>query len=139
MVEWRAGCASVGVVVAMCLLAGCSDPGPAIAQEVRSGVPEGLVVEPLGEGPVAVWIDPGETFAIVTWGSGSCPPVATALTTDGPDRLDLTFGPSPNDPCTADMSPTTHEFELPDEITRSPVTVNITYEDWPGTDVLTLE
>jgi hypothetical protein len=65
--------------------------------------------------------------------------VATALAADGPDHVTVTFGPSPNDPCTADIAPTTHEFEMPDEITGRPITVGVTYEDWPGTETLTLE
>lgn len=139
MLNTHIGYSAFGVVVAACLLTGCSDPGAGVAQTMKPGVPEGLVVEPLSEGPAAAWVERGATFAIVTWGSSSCPAIATALSADGPDRIAVTFGPSPNDPCTADMAPTTHEFELPEETTRSPVVIEVSYEDWLETDTLTLE
>ncbi len=85
------------------------------------------------------WLEEGETFAIVTWGSGSCPPVPTILSLEAMNRIAVTFAPSPDDPCTADMAPTTHEFELPDEITDVPVTVEIRYEDRPENVALILE
>ncbi|WP_336645919.1 hypothetical protein [Microbacterium sp. USHLN186] len=139
MVNLRAGCVGVaGLMIMVCALAGCSASDVGVARETRRGVPDGLVVDPLNDRPIATWIERGETFAIVTIGSGSCPPVATALVAEVPDRVAVTFGPSPNDPCTADMSPTTHEFDLPEEITRLPVVLKIDYEDWPETDTLTL-
>lgn len=139
MVNLRAGYVSVGgLMIVVCALAGCSPSGVAIAHGTRPGVPDGLVIEPLNDEPIATWIERGETFGIVTFGSGSCPPVATALVADGPDRLVVTFGPSPNDSCTADIAPTTHEFELPEEITRLPVVLEINYEEWLETDTLTL-
>ncbi len=51
----------------------------------------------------------------------------------------MTFEASLNDPCTANMAPTTHEFELPSEITVSPIVVEVSYEDWPETESLTLD
>lgn len=137
MVPRRIGYISVGI--AACLLTGCSEPGPGVAQRVTPGVPEGLVVEPMSEGPAATWIEQGETFAVVTWGSGSCPLVATALAAEESDRIAVTFGRSPKDPCTADMAPTTHEFDVPDEVTGSPVVIEVRYEDWPDEHTLTLE
>jgi RNA polymerase sigma-70 factor (ECF subfamily) len=140
MVNLRAGHIGVGLaVIAVCALAGCTAPGAGVAQKVRPGAPDGLVVEPLSDGPTATWIEPAETFAIVTFGSGSCPSVATALAATGSDRIAVTFGPSPNDPCTADIAPTTHEFDLPDEITNRPVILEINYEEWPEAYTLTLE
>ena len=139
MLNTRIGYSSFSVVVAVCLLTGCSDPGAGVAQTMKPGLPEGLAADPLGEGHAVAWIEPGATFAIVTWGSSSCPAIATALTADSPDSIAVTFGPSPNDPCTANMAPTTHEFELPEEITASPVVIEVSYEDWPDTDTFTLD
>lgn len=139
MVNLRAACVGVGGLMVMaCALAGCGTSDRGVAHGTRPGVPDGLVVDPLDDEPIATWIERGQTFGIVTFGSGSCPPVATALVVEGPDHVAVTFGPSPNDPCTADISPTTHEFELPAEITRLPVVLEINYEDWPETDTLTL-
>lgn len=126
----------VAAATAVLLLAGCGSPG--VADGVRPGVPSGLGLDP-GDGPVAVWLDEGARFAVVTWGSSSCPAVATSLTATAADRLSLTFAASSNDPCTADMAPTTHEFVLPDAVTGRPVTISITYEDRDGADTLTLE
>lgn len=63
----------------------------------------------------------------------------TTLTVEGADRIAVTFEASPNDPCTANMAPTTHEFELPSEITVSPIVVEVSYEDWSETESLTLD
>ncbi len=126
-----------GAIAAAFVLAGCGTPG--VADGVSPGVPPGAVLDPLSEGPVAAWVEEGSRFAVVTWGSSSCPSVATELTVEADDRLSLTFGPSPNDPCTADIAPTTHEFELPDSVTGRPVTITVGYEEWDETHILTLD
>ena len=77
------------------LLAGSwTDPDSAphsVAQKVESGIPEGLELDPLTSTPAATWVDRDETFAVVTWGSGSCPPVAVAVKVRHPrsDRRDV--------------------------------------------------
>ena len=98
MVNRRTGCSAFGIVVAVSMLASCSDPGTGVAEAMKAGIPEGLVIEPLSDGPAATWIERGESFAIVTFGSGSCPAIPTALTTDGPDHVAVTFGSSPSGP-----------------------------------------
>ena len=55
------------------------------------------------------------------------------------DRVSVTFGPSPNDPCTADMAPTTHEFDLPAGVTSDTITVEIRFEEWPDVYTVTLD
>lgn len=139
MVRTRIGYVSIGVVVAACLLTGCSGPDPSVAETTKRGLPEGFVLKTTDFDSFATWLEPDETFAIVTWGSGSCPSIPTALTAEGQNRVAVTFSPSPNDPCTADMAPTTHEFALPDEITAGPVIIDVSYEGQPETDTLTLE
>lgn len=136
--------AALGALLAGSLLTGCgapaaeSRPGTGVAQTTRPGFPDGVDVGPLTDGPVAVWLERSASFAIVTWGSGSCPPVSSALTVKGADHLAITFARSPNDPCTADLAPTTHEFALPDGVTTTPITIEIGYEDWPEVDTLVL-
>ena len=137
---------SAGFVVGLIVLAvaGCAAPfapssTPGVAETVRPGAPDGMDIDLLGGTAAGTWLDDGERFAIITMGSGSCPPVATAITVESVDHLALTFSPSPNDPCTADMSATTHEFALPDGITGRPVTITVTYDDWDGIDTITLE
>lgn len=137
MVDFRHAFAGAGVLLAFCVLTGCSAPG--VTQAVRPGIPDGLDDEQLGDVPVVTWVERGESFAIVTWGSSSCPAVATAVSAESDDSIAVTFGPSPNDPCTADMAPTTHEFGLPDEVTLRPITINVSYETWAETYSLTLD
>lgn len=125
------------MVLAACVLTGCSEPPASVAYATRSGA-AGLDTDPL-KGPAVTWIKKDETFAIITWGSGSCPPVPIALAPEATDRIAVTFAPSANDPCTADMAPTTHEFELPDDVTDTPVAIDISYENSTDGDSLILE
>ncbi len=125
--------ATVGALLA---LSACATPS--IADSVTRGLPAGVEVDPLDENPIAVWAEKNVRFAVVTWGSSSCPLVASDLTVEDDDRIALTFASSTNKPCTADMAATTHEFTLPDEITKTPVTITISYQDADGIDTLSL-
>ncbi|GAA1745835.1 hypothetical protein GCM10009746_30890 [Microbacterium paludicola] len=120
-------------LVASCLLvialAGCA-PKPIIGT-VSRGAPDGVQLDPLSESPTAVWVERGESFAVVTMGSSSCPAVATKVESNGDDLVSVTFGSSSNEPCTADIAPTTHQFDLPEELTRDSISVEIRFEDWP--------
>jgi hypothetical protein len=133
----------VGLALVALMVSGCAT-GPSgdgsQADRVVRGIPEvwsGPNIDPLEGGPVVGWIDDDE-FAVVTMGSGSCPPVAREPEVVGPGELRVTFGPSPHDPCTADMSTTTHVFALPAEVTDRPVTITVTFEDWNEEFVLEL-
>lgn len=121
------------VVVATCLLAialaGCA--ANVGIGTVSRGAPDGLTLDPLNESPAAVWVERGESFAVVTMGSSSCPAVATEVNAEGDDIVSVTFGSSPNNPCTADIAPTTHEFDLPSSVTSDAISVEIRFEDWP--------
>jgi hypothetical protein len=128
--------AALLIAGATLLLAGCSG---GVARSVEKGIPEDLDVAWSGEGPAGAWVDEGRTFAVVTWGSSSCPPVASALEVLAGDHLGLRFDPAANAICTADMAATTHTFDLPSGITSSPLTITISYSDWDGTDTVTLD
>lgn len=126
---------TVAACMVMLVLAGCAaNPGVGI---VSRNVPDGVTLDLLSGSPAATWLDRGETFAVVTIGSSSCPAVATAIEVESGNRLSVTFGPSPNNPCTADMAPTTHEFDLPAGVSGDSITVEIRFEDWP--DVYTID
>lgn len=117
------------VVLALLALTGCSGSG---ADQTIRGIPddwEGPMPDPLTDEPSAGWIDDDE-FAIITMGSGSCPPVPSAPQVRGSGEVEVEFGPSPNNPCTADMGPTTHVFRLPPAVIDRPVTVTVTYQDY---------
>ncbi len=88
------------------LLASCSSTG--IAESRESGLPEGLHLDEPTEGPIVVAYDDGRVD-VVTQGSSSCPPTATAIEIED-DELLITFELSKNEVCTADISPATHTF-----------------------------
>ena len=114
---------------------GCEGGGPSgdgsEADRTTQGIPDGWdgpVPDPLTGQPSAGWID-GDEFAVITMGSGSCPPVPSEPDVVNAGEVHIEFGPSPNEVCTADMSPTTHVFALPDELTDRPLAVTITYAE----------
>lgn len=119
------------------IVGGCAYDVP--AETEYRGAPDGIEMDPLNEAPAGVWLERGRTFAIVTMGSSSCPPVAKSVTANSHQGVTVVFSQSPNDPCTADMAPTTHEFDLPDDVSGYPVTVEIVYEDWAQKSAITLD
>ena len=112
------------------LLSGCAAP-TSIASNSYPDVPNGYAEEVnlFSAEPLAVW-DHGRTIlAIVTVGSLTCPPVPTSISTPDAATINLTFVRSPTSPCSADLSPTTHEFEIPEGIDlEGDVTVNILFD-----------
>lgn len=115
--------------IALLLLAGCA--ASSIAIDTVRGLAPGVTLtdeEQSGDRPVAVWTDNRETLTVVTWGSSSCPPVATALTLESAMLLALTFAPPTDQACTADFAPTSHVFDTPDGISFSAVRLQITFQ-----------
>ena len=112
------------------LLAGCSAP-VSIADDTFAGGPPGFEGDGglLNGEPTAIWIAGRRQFAIVTFGSSSCPPVPTAISAPDATHIAITFVKSPNTPCTADLAPTTHKFDLPDGVDPDgSVSVDVTYD-----------
>lgn len=134
-----AGFAAAGLAAgAALLLAGCSggsgDGGP-IAQ-VEKGLPSGWDEAQFGPDagdPVVGWVVEGESFAVVTWGSSSCPPIAKSLGAPSASELRIVFAPPEGEVCTADFAPTTHEFALPDGVTERPIAVEMEFEQFDET------
>lgn len=133
----RAWWALTAIAATSLLLVGCA--ASSVADTVTAGAPDGVELDPLDAGPQAVWIEPGERFAVVTWGSSSCPAVATGLVAETDRRMLLTFATPSDGPCTADLAPMTHEFVLPDTITGTPVTITVSFEGGVQNDQLVLE
>jgi hypothetical protein len=136
----RRGFATLGVVCALLVMPSCGvreSPTVSVAQSVTAGAPDGVVREP-GNAPVVTWVEPGEQFAVVTWGSSTCPLFATDVVAGGNHSVTVTFGPSPRDACTDDLEPTTHVFDLPGVITERPITVVVDYDESGETHTLTL-
>lgn len=128
---WRA--AGAVLALGVILLAGCAGHGDGSrADRVVSGIPEdwtGATPDPLALEPEVGWVGDDE-FGVITWGSSSCPAVAGELQVDSASELRIEFGPSPHDPCTADLAATTHIFRLPAAVTDRPITVIVGFEDW---------
>jgi len=82
--------------------------------------------------PLVEWTDHGTTFAVVLWGSGSCPAVATSLDVVSADEVTVTFGDPDDDVCSMDLSPFTHEFDVPTGATDLPLTVSVVRPAGPG-------
>lgn len=126
-----------GTCLLAVLLAGC-DGNPGIGT-VSPGAPDGVTLDLEGGSPTAVWIEHGESFAVVTMGSSTCPAFATEVIAEGDDLVSVTFGSSLNDPCTADLAPTTHVFDLPASVTSDVINVEIRFEDSPEQHTIALD
>jgi hypothetical protein len=118
-------------LVALSLLAGCSAPPVSVADDTSAGSPPGFDGEGglLNGEPSAIWISGRREFAIVTFGSSSCPPVPTSISAVDEHHMAITFVKSPNSPCTADMAATTHKFDVPDGVDADgAVAIAVTYD-----------
>ena len=137
------------VLAGLLALAGCTPgtPGSDLfgdgtqADQVVKGAPdgwEGRDPDLLNGDPVVGWVSDTE-FGVITMGSGSCPAVASELEILDVDEVRVEFGPSPHNPCTADMAATTHVFELPASVSERPVTVIVQFTEYETKYVLELE
>lgn len=86
--------------------------------------------------PAAGWV--GDDIGIVTWGSGSCPPIAGPLDVVATDSATVAFTDSPQNPCTADLSATTHVFRVPEGLTARPIRITVSFEGGVETTEMTL-
>ncbi|MFK0402959.1 hypothetical protein ACIQTT_11560 [Microbacterium sp. NPDC090225] len=130
----------VGILAAgALLLTGCGTTQSA-ANEVVQGLPDGWSgpqPDLIATEPVAGWVDGDDSFGIVTFGSSSCPLVATSVSAEDARTVTVEFRYSSNNPCTADMAMTTHVFTLPADITQRPVTVDFVLDgETVGLDLL---
>lgn len=117
---------AASLIAMTCLLASCSSSG--LTDSRTQGVPDGVQLDALSESPSVIAYDDG-SVDVVTLGSGSCPPTASAIEIDD-DQLVVTFEPSANDVCTADISPTTHSFSADKVGGRIPDTALIVFTDF---------
>ncbi|GAA1872644.1 hypothetical protein GCM10009715_19340 [Paeniglutamicibacter psychrophenolicus] len=137
------GAGMASVLLAALLLASCAEP-VSVAERTAPELPGSLTqaqrgnLEP-GE-PATFWLQAGSRFALVTWGSSSCPAVVTRMDAMGADAIELRVESSGGSgPCSADLAPTTHELELPESVTRRPVTLTLHYADGPDARTLVLD
>lgn len=102
-----------------------------IADDVFTGLPEGVdTPADAGSGrPDAVWLEPGATFAIITWGSSTCPPVARTLEQTGDSEIAIDFARNERMACTMDFVPTSHIFSVPEGVQSPPLLITMTAEE----------
>ena len=140
---------SAMVLPGLLTMAGCvpGAPGSGLfgdgsqADRVVKGIPDGWNgpdPDLLNGDPVVGWVNDTE-FGVITQGSSSCPHVASELKVLHADEVRVEFGPSPHNPCTADMAATTHVFELPSSVSERPVTVIVAFTEYEAEYVLELE
>lgn len=121
----RTAVATLPIVLAL-LASGCGGEPDTVAVRTYQGVPDQMPPDSAGSSePQVVWEQQGSTFAVTTYGSSTCPAVATRLVGKG-NSVRVGFEPNPQKNCTADLAPTTHIFDLPIERSSAPVTVEIT-------------
>ena len=116
--------------VLLVALTGCSAP-TSIAYATYDRAPAGFESAGglLNGQPGVAWLMGKQSFAVVTFGSSSCPPIPVELSATPPSGLSLRFVPSPNQPCSADMGATTHQFHLPDDMDAAgPIDVHVVYD-----------
>lgn len=129
----RIGVVGSALIVAIALLAGCSilpsSPPESVALETQRGWPADapirdplLSAEASSTDPVG-WIDEQGRLVIVTWGSSSCPAIATSIGEVEDGVVTVRFEPTPADACTDDLSPLAHVFEAPEGLDQATVTV----------------
>jgi hypothetical protein len=107
-----------------------------------SGTPPGSASELQEPDPLAdpgstiqvVLLEGGTEFAVVTYGSSSCPVVSTGSTVLSPNHVAIdavdTYGDPRSPSCTDDLAPMTHVFDVPSDIDRrKPLTISILGQD----------
>lgn len=122
----------VAAIVVALALTGCNG----VADDRYGGVPDEVELPPMmnedgsfNDGPFVAWVEPGTTFAVVTYGSSSCPPTASAIQVTDAASVVVTFTPPRGSgPCTADLAPMTHEFAVPDGADERPLEVTVAWD-----------
>jgi hypothetical protein len=148
----RRGVALLVPALAVLLLAACAGVPPiasdqsepsSVADRTYQGVVETSTNPSEGkafsESAQGAWLKRNQTFAITTWGSSSCSSIPTSIESEADNAVTIHFEPSPLDPCTADMAPTTHEFTVPSGSGATPLTITLTYASWDGVDSIILD
>jgi hypothetical protein len=109
---------ALALPLAAMLLTGCAVTS--VAVETTQGLPERHIAgDNLFNGvPLAMWVGGG--LAVVTFGSSSCPPVPTSIAAPDAEHVVIEFAASPDTPCSADLAPTTHQFDLPSGVSATP-------------------
>ncbi|WP_233265520.1 hypothetical protein [Leifsonia sp. AG29] len=121
--------ASGALVVAFAglVLTGCT------SSQVRptddyAGEPKGVQApaSSAGGSSWASWLDAGQHFGIVLYGSSTCPPKVQSISVEGKSSLKATLAPAPGGVCTRDYVPHTTVFATPSGVkTTAQVTIDL--------------
>jgi hypothetical protein len=122
----------IAAPVVVLLLAGCAGAAVSIARATHPGMPAGFdtATNLMNGKPGAIWISNDRSaFAIVTYGSSTCTPIPTTISSPNAHVVEVTFVKAPSGACSADQAAVTHEFVVPKGVdSGSPVTLHITYD-----------
>jgi hypothetical protein len=117
----------VAVAVAVALLL---SRNRVIGEQYHGAVPD--TTGPVGmtdTRPTVGWVDPGDRFFVMTYGSSTCPTAPTGIEQHGAAvevEMRLQGGPA----CTADFGPTAYALDLPvPRDAAEPVAVLLRFED----------
>ena len=116
-----------GAVIVMAALAGCSTSVTHPVHDYK-GEPKGVVppASSAGGAAYAVWLKSGAQFAIVLYGSSTCPPTVATVETIASNQLNATPAPIGDGVCTRDYVPHTTVFATPRSVTTtSDVTIKL--------------
>ena len=116
-----------GAVIVLAALAGCSTSVSHPVDDYK-GEPKGVVppASSAGGAAYAVWLKSGAQFAIVLYGSSTCPPTVATVETIASNQLKATPAPIGDGVCTRDYVPHTTVFATPSSVTStSDVTIKL--------------
>jgi len=111
---------AIAALATVAVLAGCSTAASR-PLENYAGEPKGVDAPASSAGGAswAAWLEDGTQFAIVLYGSSTCPPKVQNITATADDTITATLAPAPGGICTHDIVPHTTVFGAPDRITKT--------------------
>ena len=132
----RAGGAISCLTLAALALCGCASTPESVATDNYGGMPPDYQGQDWldARSPVVHWLEHGESVSVTTLGSSGCPAILTRVSASDSQTVAIEFEEGmayPNQACPDDLGPWTHEFDLPPEVTGTPVTVTVVVDRQP--------
>ena len=111
---------AAAALASVAMLAGCSTAASR-PLENYAGEPKGVDAPASSAGGAAwaAWLEDGTQFAIVLYGSSTCPPQVQNVTATADDTITATLAPAPGGICTHDYMPHTTVFSTPARVSKS--------------------
>lgn len=99
---------------------------PAASTGTSGEAPSDQENSPIDTNPAAGWLDSGSAVGLITYGSGSCPPIVGDVTAEG-QTVNVEFVVEENQVCTMDLRPRATYIPIPASVDRaSDATLHIT-------------